>query len=163
MIAMNSRMSAAIFIATVAGIGHSSRAPGTLASIAAGLLAVIVVPLVPVAHLQIVVIALALFFAALGFAVCPASVRHFSVSDPQQVVIDEVAGVWWALAVIPAGLLHEFSLMTIVVAVAFFRVFDIAKPWPVGWLEHLPGPSSIMADDLAAGVIAGLITTAILF
>ena len=36
-----------------------------------------------------------------------------------------------------------------------FRLFDIAKPWPVGWLDkHLEGGLGIMMDDVAAGIYA---------
>ncbi len=36
-----------------------------------------------------------------------------------------------------------------------FRLFDIAKPWPVGWLDRrLPGAWGVMMDDLAAGLMA---------
>jgi phosphatidylglycerophosphatase A len=38
-----------------------------------------------------------------------------------------------------------------------FRVFDVAKPWPVRPLERLPGGIGIVADDLAAGAIAGIL------
>lgn len=151
-----------VLLATVGGIGHLRRAPGTWASLVAGGLALVVLPQVPPGHLTIVVIATAVAVSLLGFAVCPAAARHFRCGDPSQVVIDEVAGVWCALAVIPTVLLQEHLLPTVILAVAAFRVFDIAKPWPVGWLERLPGPASIMADDLAAGIIAGLVTTALL-
>ena len=36
----------------------------------------------------------------------------------------------------------------------WFRIFDIAKPFPVRQLERLPAGWGIMADDLAAGVYA---------
>lgn len=105
---------------------------------------------------------IAVAVSLLGLAVCPLAARHFADHDPRQVVIDEVAGVWCALAMLPAALLHDQLLIAVVLAVAWFRVFDIAKPWPVGWLERVPGPASIMFDDLAAGILAGLVTTALL-
>ena len=39
-----------------------------------------------------------------------------------------------------------------------FRVFDIAKPGPIAWVEHrLPGAYGVMFDDVLAGLTAGLI------
>jgi phosphatidylglycerophosphatase A len=42
-------------------------------------------------------------------------------------------------------------------AFALFRLFDISKLWPVSAAERLRGGLGIMADDLVAGLIAGLI------
>jgi phosphatidylglycerophosphatase A len=74
------------------------------------------------------------------------------IADPSAVVIDEVAGQWIALA--PA-LLNPW-----LIALAFlaFRVFDIVKPWPVGWLDReLKGGLGIMADDVLAGVYGAVV------
>ena len=38
-----------------------------------------------------------------------------------------------------------------------FRIFDIAKPWPIKQLEKLPGPWGVIIDDLLAGGLASLI------
>jgi phosphatidylglycerophosphatase A len=43
-------------------------------------------------------------------------------------------------------------------ATVLFRLFDIWKPGPIRWLETLKPPGvGIMADDLAAGLVAGVI------
>ncbi len=67
--------------------------------------------------------------------------------DPGLVVIDEVAGQWLTLA----GA-QVFNWKTALAAFLLFRLFDIWKPPPVRQLERLPGGTSIMADDLMAGV-----------
>jgi phosphatidylglycerophosphatase A len=37
-----------------------------------------------------------------------------------------------------------------------FRIFDIAKPWPISWCDtHLEGGFGIMMDDVLAGLAAG--------
>ncbi|MDZ7644102.1 MAG: phosphatidylglycerophosphatase A [Woeseiaceae bacterium] len=39
-----------------------------------------------------------------------------------------------------------------------FRLFDIAKPWPIRDLDHrLRGGAGIMLDDLAAALYAALL------
>lgn len=67
--------------------------------------------------------------------------------DSSEIVIDEVVGVWIALAVVPADLVHCLA------GFALFRLFDIAKPWPIAWLDQrVGGGLGVMADDLLAGV-----------
>lgn len=110
---------------------------------------------------RLVLISGVLAVTIIGIWAAPAAIRHFGVHDPSQVVIDEVAGSWLALACLPG---HAYSTPWLAagVAVGLFRVFDIAKPWPVGWCERWPSGWGIMADDLAAGAIAGAIGAAIL-
>lgn len=103
---------------------------------------------------------LGLALAASMWAV-PRAVRWFRRGDPSQVVIDEVAGVWIAVVVLPAVVLAQ-PLTAVLVAGILFRVFDIAKPGPIGALESAGGTTGIMADDCAAGLLAGALTTAIL-
>jgi phosphatidylglycerophosphatase A len=46
-------------------------------------------------------------------------------------------------------------------AFALFRLLDIAKPWPISWLDReIPGGWGVMLDDIAAGVIAALVCAA---
>ena len=72
--------------------------------------------------------------------------------DPGVVVIDEIVGVLIALAAVP---LHPVAALA---GFALFRLFDIAKPFPVGWVDrHLHGGLGIMLDDVAAGLYALLV------
>ena len=77
-------------------------------------------------------------------------------------MIDEVVGLWLAvlipLTLIPLPL--ELRWWVLLGALALFRIFDIAKPWPVSLLERsLPGGWGVVADDLMAGAMAGLCLT----
>lgn len=74
--------------------------------------------------------------------------RESGKKDPGHVVIDEAAGQWTALLFAPADPRY------MVAAFLLFRGFDILKPWPARRLEHLPGGSGIMLDDVAAGLYA---------
>ncbi len=49
-----------------------------------------------------------------------------------------------------------FFVEITVMGFLLFRFFDILKPWPIRALERLPGALGVMADDLLAGVLAGL-------
>lgn len=73
--------------------------------------------------------------------------------DPSSVVIDEVAGTLIAM-----GLVQHRPLAVRLAALALFRVFDIVKPGPIDRSQRLePAGLGIMADDVLAGVLAGLI------
>jgi phosphatidylglycerophosphatase A len=74
--------------------------------------------------------------------------RESGRTDPGFVVIDEVAGQWIALVGSPADWRHGL------IALVLFRVFDIAKPFPVRRFERLPGGWGIVFDDVAAGLYA---------
>lgn len=77
--------------------------------------------------------------------------------DPGQVVIDELVGVW--LVLLPFA---NPGFWLIVAAFALFRIFDIAKPWPVRASENwLPGGFGVMIDDVLAGVWALLCLEAV--
>lgn len=150
-----------VALATWFGVGLLRPAPGTWGSAAAALIALGALLALPVGYDRPVLAASAAFVAVLGVWAAAAAQRHFGVADPSSVVIDEVAGVLVAIAVLPTAMLAD-PLVPVASAFLLFRVFDIAKPWPVSWCEHLPGGWGIMADDLAAGLLAGLLTTAIL-
>jgi len=78
-----------------------------------------------------------------------AVLREFRRDDPGWFVMDEAAGLFLTLALIGAD-----SLLAIAWALLIFRVYDIAKPWPVKPFERLDGTVGILADDLAAGALA---------
>ena len=76
----------------------------------------------------------------------------FGKSDPSQAVVDEVMGQLITFAFVPFGLAWPF----IVAGFLLFRLFDIWKPYPIRTLEVLPGGLGICADDIVAGVYAGI-------
>lgn len=73
-------------------------------------------------------------------------VQFQSKHDPQEVVIDEVAGVFLLLSYLP------HTVMGYVAGFVLFRLFDILKPWPVSLFDrHVMGGLGIMIDDYMAG------------
>lgn len=126
--------------------GLSPKAPGTMGSLAAILLApFIFIPL----GLPLKIIILALLFIIGGLA-CTRAEKLLGRKDPGSVVIDEVLGQW--LAVLPFAALAWWELA---LAFGLFRLFDIAKPWPVKASENwMPGGFGIMVDDFFAGLYA---------
>jgi phosphatidylglycerophosphatase A len=135
-------------IASGFGSGYASKAPGTIGSLAALVLGV---GLLEAPHWALP-LAILLAIGAGLWAIGPAGGNE----DPGWVVIDEFAGQWIALLPLahptPLGLLAAFAL---------FRLFDIAKPGPIGWAERMSGAFGVMADDVIAGGFAAAIVWAL--
>lgn len=137
---------AARIVATWFGSGLVPKAPGTAGSLAA----------LPVAWAILAWgggwpgLALAVLAAVVAGLWATAEVlRASGIKDPSFVVVDEVAGQW--IALLPAGL----DPILFAAGFVLFRLFDIWKPWPVGWADReLPGAFGVMVDDLLAGAYA---------
>ncbi len=148
-------------VATTCGLGDRLPAPGTTAGSLPAILAWLAVQrAVSPAALLAVTLAMTAAAALVGVWSAGAEARRRGREDPGPVVIDEVAGQWLTCAVaLPwAGLASPRQVLHFAAAAfVLFRVFDVLKPWPVRRLERYPGGWGIMADDLAAGLEAGLV------
>lgn len=137
------------------GFGFVRPAPGTWGSLG-GVLAYLAVFGVGDARfeasiaLPALLVASALIFAV-GIWLGDRAEVDWGRKDPGGFVLDEVVGQWLALAPLVG---RPFDLVAVAVAFGAFRLFDILKPPPVRWLEDRPGGLGIMADDVAAGVLA---------
>jgi len=152
---------AARLIATVGGLGDRLPAPGTTAGSLPATLLWSVLALVVSGPWQLAAVTALLTVAAIAVGVWAAGLEgaRRSVDDPGPVVIDEVAGQWLCfLVALPLAALGGVRDVALFAGCGFllFRAFDIFKPWPVRPLERLPGGIGIVADDLAAGALAGL-------
>jgi len=87
---------------------------------------------------------------------CNRLIAKLGIQDALQIVADEVAGMWLALAWLPQ------SLSWTLAAFVLFRLADIFKPGPIGTLDRrLHNGLGIMADDLlAGGLCAGILFAA---
>ena len=141
----------AVVLATWAGVGYAPVAPGTCGSLAALATAWLLL------RAGLPPWGLALAAAALFLPACwAASVveQQSGNTDPGEVVVDEVAGQWLALAAIdPLRWQHWLA------AFLLFRFFDIVKPFPIRRFERLPGGYGVLADDAAAGLCAMIVIT----
>jgi phosphatidylglycerophosphatase A len=148
-------------LATAGGLGLLRPAPGTwgtagaVAPVAAWVALTGIWPTLALALGTVAAVAVA------AWAV-PRTCRMTGLADPPEVVIDEVAGTWLALALVPPAVAAADPWAACVLAAGLFRLLDITKPWPLARLEHLPGWIGVMADDLAAGACAGLATAGLL-
>lgn len=135
-------------IATVCFSGHIPFAPGTF-----GTLASIPLFLLLVHFLQ------GWWYAGAVVAVTLAAVwisglaeKIYGRKDPPQVVIDETAGFLVTMTAMPPTVLY------IVLGFILFRVFDILKPQPAGWInKRMRGGSGIVLDDIVAGLYANIV------
>lgn len=106
--------------------------------------------------------ALAILVATgLGFWAAGIESRRLGDSDPSEVVIDEVAGQWVALMPLSLGAAHVgVGIGALwpgwIAAFALFRLFDIWKPGPVGWIDARGDIAGVMLDDIVAGLFAAL-------
>ena len=149
-------------LATVGGLGDRLPAPGTtVGSLAGAALYWGASALWPSAVAAVALAGLAVLLPLAVWA-CGAEARRRGVVDPGPVVLDEVAGQWAALAVVALVQHRPPGLAELAAAFLLFRAFDVVKPWPIRRLEALPGGWGIVADDLAAGLVAGAVAALLL-
>jgi phosphatidylglycerophosphatase A len=145
----------ALSLATLGWAGYAPSARGTVGTLLA-------IPLFPALaalrepSLAGYLIALALILLGSVWTASVAS-EELGERDSPHIVIDEVAGFVVATAFL------DFSWSATAVAFCLFRLFDIAKPFPVSWVDrNVHGGLGVVGDDLAAGILAGLATRIVL-
>ncbi len=93
-----------------------------------------------------------------------------SIHDDKRIVIDELAGMWFALSVAPAISINinELSiwengfLIQSALSFVLFRYFDISKPSIIGRIDReAKGGVGVMGDDIIAGFAAGIVSSLI--
>ena len=145
-------------IATLAGIGYLRPAPGTWGSLAA-------LPLAWGLH-EIggvwLLAAATLCVGVLGYFAIAAVTRDSAEADRPEIVVDELVGQWIALLPVSYGALFADVAFTalwpgILTAFLAFRLFDIWKPGPVGYVDRMEGPLPVLLDDVVAGWLAAML------
>lgn len=132
------------FLAFGFGSGLAPKAPGTFGTLAA-------VPIYWfIADWSLLEYsALILVTAVLGIWICGAASRQLNVHDHPGIVWDEFVGYWITMWAVPV------DWVWILAGFVVFRVFDIAKPWPINVLDKkVAGGFGIMIDDILAGIMA---------
>lgn len=132
------------FLATAlvtCGVGKIPKAPGTFGSLLAAVIWWFYSPFIS----EVVIIAT--FFV--GWLATHFYEKWNNKHDPKEVIIDEIVGLWMTLYLAPA----KFSVLLL--GFLLFRLFDIWKPFPIGWVDRkVPGALGTMLDDVLAGVAA---------
>ncbi len=132
------------FLAFGFGSGLAPVAPGTFGSLPGVLLAWLTLDMG--IYFQV---GLAAVLFVTGIWICGESARRIGVHDHGGIVWDEICGMYVTLLLAPPTIIG-FAL-----GFGLFRLFDIAKPWPIRDLDHrLGGGLGIMLDDLMAALYA---------
>ena len=135
------------FIATLGGIGKIPIAPGTWGSIFAFFIFIFISHYVDMLILVILSIPFSIW-------VCEKASVNLIEKDHKSIVIDELVGIW--IALVPALYLSTQTSRTsyAVLALIFFRLFDILKPFPISYFDkNFKNGLGIVLDDLIAGIM----------
>ncbi len=133
-------------IATVFGIGYTAYAPGTIGS----LVGIFIYMFLKEASFSIYILVVSCLFA-IGTIASEIVETAYNIKDPSFIIIDEVVGMLVTLAFV------NYSFWTVWLGFLFFRVIDITKIPPLNFLERISGGLGIMMDDLAGGLMAGVL------
>lgn len=151
---------------TTCGVGYLPLAPGTYGSLLAVGFYVILArifgefrytpstdsPDFAIAAIHAVILVVFVGFILAGIWAASRSVELLGNTDAPEAVIDEVIGQLIVFLFIP----FTSSWVLILAAFLLFRLFDIWKPYPIDYLQELPGGIGVCADDMLAGVYAGV-------
>jgi len=138
------------FLASFFGIGFLPGMPGTWGSLAA--FGIYLLLLFWGVALPSLLIGIPLMVGLCLLAVMISTRAEYTLGhDSGHIVIDEVCGYIVSVMLLPQSWLIGLY------GFALFRVFDIAKPWPVSVSQKLPRGWGVVIDDLLAGVYANLI------
>lgn len=142
------------WIASGLGSGFSPFAPGTAGS-AAALLPWQLLRELPLPWYLAVVLAA----FVLGVWASNVVVERLGIEDPGVIVWDEFVGQWITLLPLLAA---PLGWPWVLLGFVLFRIFDVAKPWPVSLAdERVSGGLGVMLDDVLAGAYAALALFAI--
>ncbi|MFO7804260.1 MAG: phosphatidylglycerophosphatase A [Paracoccaceae bacterium] len=144
-------------VATFFYVGYLKPAPGTWGSLTALPVALVVLWITgPYGLFFMSIVA----FGA-GYWATVQQTRGQADHDPSEIVIDEVAGQWIALLPVAFGAANnDVSYLALwpgwIAAFVLFRLFDITKPWIIGWADRRNDAMGVMLDDVIAGVFAAI-------
>jgi phosphatidylglycerophosphatase A len=142
-----------MLIATGFYSGYLPKAPGTWGS----LVGLVLFFLLHTLSLPVYLAVIAGLFAVGSLAAGEAE-KILDKRDPGVVVIDEIVGMLIAMIAVP------MTPLTLALGFILFRIFDIAKPFPVNFFDQrFHGGLGIMLDDVVAGIYSLIILQFMLF
>jgi len=113
---------------------------------------------------------------ALTVWLCGAAEKILKQTDPESVVLDEIAalpvcflpwvvGEWFRNFELPAveSFFNARTWGQTAVLFVLFRLFDILKPWPLRQSQRLPGGWGVTIDDVLAAIYVALISLPFVF
>ena len=144
------------FFLTVGFSGLSPKAPGTVGSFVSLIIGLFLLEFLHVSTLFL----LAFLITAIAIKQIDIYEKEVGMHDGKEIVIDELAGMWIALAI--CGINSENMIFMAPLAFIFFRIFDIWKPSIIGRIDReVKGGLGVMGDDVVAGIAAGIATAGV--
>ena len=143
-------------------IGKIKYAPGTIASLFACFLFLMLINAFDITFIFLFILIIFLY----SFVAINNSFNEFSSEDPQEIVIDEVVGQMLPLFAIPIyeTLYPLPKIYYCVAAFLAFRLFDIWKPYPINYVDNnVKGALGIMLDDIVASIYSIIVLVIIFF
>lgn len=136
------------FLALGLGSGMPRFMPGTWGTLAAAV--IFVLAYVAFGPLDWpIYLGFCMFSALVGIYLCGKTADDLGVHDHSGIVWDEFVGFWLTMFLVPV------TWYWLLIAFVLFRIFDILKPWPIGWADKkVQGGAGIMLDDLIAALYA---------
>ncbi len=129
--------------------GLFPKAPGTAGTIAGAILGIWLLSFLPIYILFLLTILITL----IAIKEIDKEEEESGIHDASSIVIDEVVGIWLAFSMLPQTMIH------FILAILFFRIFDIWKPSIIGRIDkEVKGGLGVMGDDIIAGLFAGFAT-----
>ena len=140
---------------TLFGIGKIKLIPGSFASLATTLFLFIIFHILNISPNIILIGVLVIFFISL-YAV-NIFIKDLENKDPKEVVIDEFIGQ--SIPICLYEIAHETTkestqvLTFYFIMFILFRIFDIAKPYPVSYYDkNFKNSFGVIMDDVCAGL-----------
>lgn len=139
-------------IVTAGFLGRAPFAPGTAGTMGAAAIHLAIAYTIGTEKYFLLIPALALLATIGCIALGKWAEDFYGHTDPHPFVLDEVAGYFLAASFFPFAVQWQIAIAAFVL----FRLFDIAKPFPVGWSQRFKAGVGIVADDLLAGAYSAL-------
>lgn len=134
-------------LAVFFGAGHFPKGPGTFATF-------LTIPLVLLMNWAgpLYMMGFIAILTFLGIQAADVYEKAKGGHDHSEIVIDEVVGFLITMLWLPN------TWQAVLIGFCLFRALDIFKPFPIGYLDKkIPGGMGVMADDIAAGVLANIV------
>ena len=148
------------YFVTLFGIGKIKKIPGSFASLATTLFLFFLFHILNVSP-NIVLFTIVIVFLISLYAV-NIFIKDLTNKDPKEIVIDEFIGQSIPICLyevahnIPKD--NEDTLKFYLIMFVLFRVFDIAKPFPVSYYDkNFKNSFGVIMDDVCAGLYVVLV------
>ena len=148
------------FFVTLFGIGKIKKIPGSFASLATALFLFFLFHILNVSPNMVLFSIIVIFFISL-YAVS-IFIKDLPNKDPKEIVIDEFIGQ--SIPICLYEVAHDMPKETdqvlkfYFIMFILFRIFDIAKPFPVSYYDNnFKNSFGVIMDDVCAGLYVVLV------